>query len=52
MIDLGLAIWAEQGENKNKYHMILEETIEKLMAGHLLNRRLCRGCQHCKTPEG
>lgn len=30
MIDLGLAIWAEQGENENKYHTILGETIEKL----------------------
>lgn len=30
MIDLGLAIWAEQGENENKCHTILEETIEKL----------------------
>ena len=28
MVDLGLAIWAEQGENENKYHMILEETIQ------------------------
>jgi hypothetical protein len=23
-----------------------------LMVGHLLNRRLCRACQHCKTSEG
>ena len=30
MVDLGLAIWAKQGENENKYHMILGETIEKL----------------------
>lgn len=22
-----------------------------LMVGHLLNRRLCRACQHCKTLE-
>ena len=23
-----------------------------LMAGHLLNRRLCHACQHCKAIEG
>ena len=23
-----------------------------LMVGHLLNRRLCRACQHCKVLEG
>ena len=23
-----------------------------LMVGHLLNRHLCRACQHCKTSEG